>query len=662
MAVYEEKDFADIIDRVREELKVESTDTRNTNRIKRLINEVYTQEVVPFKNWPWLQGRIDIEHKPVTSDGTVSVTPDSTTITFSTGPLTSKTNYFFSVDGFSEIYKISAHTAGATTATLASVYTGSLNATASYKVWTEDLALPTDCRETVEVWHDFSPAHMEGLGQQEFRRRVSEGGKATGRPVFYTTSDFYDPTPGTDETEADRYRLLKVYPAIHTNSTTIHVEYVKEVDPLELDGDEPIMPTSDRVVLVYGALAAAWATIGRNPEEAARNQALYDRKLARMAGKVEDSIDKPQMTIDSRYITMKRGPRFRQPFRRAGSDGGGSYTSPTFITGASITNSTITGTITVNSGVTIDGRDISADGALLDGHIADTADAHAASAITNTPSGNLAATTVQAALDELQTDVDTRATSTALADHIDDTAGAHAASAISNSPSGNLAATTVQAALNELQTDVDTRATAASVTDVADDLADHLADTADAHDAEAISVAASGNLSSTNVQDALEELQGDIDAAVTAPLDSYLTATSVDFLFSTAGFASGEWAQFTDNKVSLTAGSWMLFGQVMMSYNTAAPTVTSLNARWSTGNGNNTSSSPTAITPDAGSTDNYLTFNSSGNISIFTANLMPVRHTVGSTTDVYLNANVTFSAAGTNAFLRTYIYAQKIED
>jgi hypothetical protein len=41
-------------------------------------------------------------------------------------------------------------------------------------------------------------------------------------------------------------------------------------------------------------------------------------------------------------------------------------------------------------------------------HTGDTTDAHAASAITNTPSGNLAATTVQAALDELQTDVDGR--------------------------------------------------------------------------------------------------------------------------------------------------------------------------------------------------------------------------------------------------------------
>lgn len=42
----------------------------------------------------------------------------------------------------------------------------------------------------------------------------------------------------------------------------------------------------------------------------------------------------------------------------------------------------------------------------IDNHIADAVDAHAASAITNTPTGNLAATTVQAALNELQTELD----------------------------------------------------------------------------------------------------------------------------------------------------------------------------------------------------------------------------------------------------------------
>jgi hypothetical protein len=53
---------------------------------------------------------------------------------------------------------------------------------------------------------------------------------------------------------------------------------------------------------------------------------------------------------------------------------------------------------------------------------------------------------------------------TAVSDHIADSSGAHAASAISNTPSGNLAASTVQAALNELQADIDTRATSSALT------------------------------------------------------------------------------------------------------------------------------------------------------------------------------------------------------
>lgn len=45
----------------------------------------------------------------------------------------------------------------------------------------------------------------------------------------------------------------------------------------------------------------------------------------------------------------------------------------------------------------------------IDAHIADTVDAHDASAISSVPAGNLVATDVQGALNELQTDVDTRA-------------------------------------------------------------------------------------------------------------------------------------------------------------------------------------------------------------------------------------------------------------
>ena len=100
----------------------------------------------------------------------------------------------------------------------------------------------------------------------------------------------------------------------------------------------------------------------------------------------------------------------------------------------------------------------------LTAHIDDTADAHDASAISNIPSGNLAATDVQTALDELQSDVDTRALNSDLTAHLNDTTDAHDASAISNVPSGNLAATDQQSVNDELQSDIDTRATDADLT------------------------------------------------------------------------------------------------------------------------------------------------------------------------------------------------------
>jgi len=102
------------------------------------------------------------------------------------------------------------------------------------------------------------------------------------------------------------------------------------------------------------------------------------------------------------------------------------------------------------------------------------------------------------------------ASSAALTAHLNDTVDAHDASAISNVPSGNLAATDVQNALNELQTDIDTRATSANLTA-------HINDTVDAHDASAISNVPAGNLAATDVQGALNELQTDIDTRVVGP-------------------------------------------------------------------------------------------------------------------------------------------------
>ena len=398
MAIYGLTTFEDILNAVLEELKIPDSDTTEVNRLKRDINMCYVNQVAPAKRWTWLTGFVSKNVPVAYADGTVSVTPGSATITFSVAPATSKTGFLFAVDQFSEIYTISAHTANSTTATLSAIYNGALGSGLKFKIWTDVVGLPTDCRETIEVYHDYHGEPMKPLGLQDMRRKIALSPRHDGRPTYYSTYDYFDPSSSDAESESDRYRLMRIYPSVSTLPTTLHIDYVKEVNPLELDDDEPLMPIEDRIVLVYGALARAWKRHA-DPQSAAESQRDYENKLALMMGRVEDSQDKPQFTPDSAYLSKKRG-RGQRP-RGASNYGAGGYSAPTYIAGATINGANVTGDITVSSGITIDGVDLSVLKTDFDAHVVDTDDAHAASAVSFSPTGTIIAINVQDALAEV---------------------------------------------------------------------------------------------------------------------------------------------------------------------------------------------------------------------------------------------------------------------
>lgn len=393
---YELKTFLDIVNAVREELGIQSADTLSINKIKRHINQIYLNEIVPYDQWKWLRGNIGLVKDPAYRAGTASVEEGSRNVTVTIAPAQSLKGYWFTTANYSERYRIAAHQGGSTSIVLESEYTGATQSAASYSIWTDAVVLPSDCRETFEVTHAFSAEPVIGLGLQKFRQRSQVNQKIEGRPAYYTTTDYKNPDPyaaisglpavvsrasnslvrtltfasnieaffdigdrvrvsgagnkayngefiisaisgsaitltGTlnlrETTTADtgyvvelkrntstdeKYRELLVYPGIFNKKLTLNIDYIKEVPPLDEDTDEPLIPLEDRQVLVYGALMLAWKSIGRNPEESASNAQMYDRKLSKMQGKLDDSTDMPMLRPGRTYLRTKRHARRRR--------------------------------------------------------------------------------------------------------------------------------------------------------------------------------------------------------------------------------------------------------------------------------------------------------------------------------------------------------------
>ena len=124
------------------------------------------------------------------------------------------------------------------------------------------------------------------------------------------------------------------------------------------------------------------------------------------------------------------------------------------------------------------------------------------------------------------------ATATSVSDHLGDATDAHDATAISYAGSTNLASTTVEAAIDELDSE---KASTGSVSSVQTNLDNHTSDTSDAHDASAISILdTAGQYSATNAEDALAEVldalqahEADATAAHAATAISYAGSTNL---------------------------------------------------------------------------------------------------------------------------------------
>ena len=200
------------------------------------LNKVYRSlingggELAPQLNekWWWLRAEASIILQPVIETGTVSVTNNSNSITFSDAPSVSVQGRFLLIDGFKTPFVISSHVAAETGATLDTVFTGDTDSAAGYKVMKLDYDLASDVKEIIgpmNIYKDVAETNYRVLGMELTEMewqfpvgRIQEGPPTRFAPVDQDTVRF---NKYVDELTRVDYNYIKLPADLSNNSANI---------------------------------------------------------------------------------------------------------------------------------------------------------------------------------------------------------------------------------------------------------------------------------------------------------------------------------------------------------------------------------------------------------------------------------------------------------
>lgn len=219
--------------------------------------------------------------EPYITTGTVAVTQDSKTATFSTTPSAAKdtnvTGWWLKIDDEPEVYYISSISTA--TATLNEFYVGTTNSTANYKLFKLDYTLATDLKDLVSPMVVFSAqsghgteAQVEGLGEDVFRRNFPLKIIEEGIPTHFMRI-------GEQKIRFNKYvtsRELVLYP------------YIIEATDLADNSTEPLLPRTERRVLAWGVTMLLAGLMNDNVVAMATD--MYSRGLEKMRRKYDRNL------------------------------------------------------------------------------------------------------------------------------------------------------------------------------------------------------------------------------------------------------------------------------------------------------------------------------------------------------------------------------------
>jgi len=297
--------FKDIRQAVLRRVQGDEEDTETTTLIDGVINERYLRLATDWK-WRWLQAERDLRIPSKYTTGTLTATGDSRSLVgSSTVWVDAMEGRYIKIEGEQTVHRIIAVNSN-TTIELAERIERATASSLTYILFQADFGLFPDLEQVDEIWHEhiISGRLVKPIGPREYSEQAARFPIAEGKARFYTRYGFksYEAVPigqflmGYDFIgQTDQYKL-STWPRVPDEDYTIHIRYTKKITALNLDGDEPLMPKSDRWVLVYGALADFYDSRGNETSSRYWNTE-FNRAMKKMKADIDDSDDRAKLTI-----------------------------------------------------------------------------------------------------------------------------------------------------------------------------------------------------------------------------------------------------------------------------------------------------------------------------------------------------------------------------
>lgn len=278
----------------------EGTDADET-KLKRWLN-LGQQYICQKLNWPFMLAYEVIQTVTDITTGTVSISAGGTALTFSSAPTVSVANRYIQLSSSDDWYKISAHTASDTAATLETAYVGTIALSGgTYKVRKLLYATSTPLDSILDIKKTVNPDRLESLSQREGDFFL---------PLYLDASDPYGYLNGPPDSSGNPQFSLVYSPSSVIN---LMVRGIKKLSDLSADSDVSIIPARWHDAIVN--VAAYYGFLGIKEDRAIASLKLADKQIADMVRVFNTDLGRHRVmnSVDGTYDigpTRNLGPDY----------------------------------------------------------------------------------------------------------------------------------------------------------------------------------------------------------------------------------------------------------------------------------------------------------------------------------------------------------------